>query len=388
MTLLDEPRDLEGRDLKVGLAAAFERSITADDVTAFAELSGDRNPLHIDPSYAGETNYGRPIVHGAFQISLASAMAGMYLPGKRVVLGSVRCRFPAPLHHPCVALVQGEIVSWFAASLSGMLRVRVLDHASSVLTAEIHMGFSLHEARPAPVAARDAVSGDGARQLVVVTGAGGGVGRELVPRLAGRFDVIGLVRRAEASGGQLFACDLESEDWEEQVSLALGERKVHAVVHAAWPGAPRGGLMDLDMAAIRRQLDFGGPVTIRLARWLARHAGEEARLVVIGSTAASLHPELALAGYSLGKAAMEHAVRLLAPELARRRITINAVLPSYMPIGINQAKPERAGLVEAAKVPLGRLCTVDDVAGSIEFLLSPAAAFVTGQLLPLTGGRL
>ena len=383
MTRLEQPRELEGRELAVGLAAAFERDITAGDVAAFAELSGDRNPLHIDPAYAGETNYGRPIVHGAFQVALASAMAGMYLPGKRVVLGSVQSRFPAPLHYPCTAVVQGEIVSWFAESLSGMLRVRVLERASSALTAEIHMGFSLHEER-APAVAREAVSGDGS-PLVLVTGAGGGVGRELVARLAARFDVVGLARRA---GVGLVACDLESEEWEDQLGRALGDREVYAVVHAAWPGAPRGGLMDLDMAAIRRQLDFGGPVTIRLARWLARRAGEEARLVLLGSTAASLHPELALAGYALGKAAMEHAVRLLAPELARRRITVNAVLPSYMPIGINQSRPERAGLVEAAKVPLGRLCTVDDVAGSIDFLLSPAAAFVTGQLLPLTGGRL
>jgi 3-oxoacyl-[acyl-carrier protein] reductase len=101
-----------------------------------------------------------------------------------------------------------------------------------------------------------------------------------------------------------------------------------------------------------------------------------------------LQPELGLAAYSLGKATLEHALRLLAPELAPRKITINAVLPSYMPLGINGSKPDRATLLEAARVPAGRLCTPADVVASVEYFLSPEASFVTGQLLPLTGGRL
>jgi NAD(P)-dependent dehydrogenase (short-subunit alcohol dehydrogenase family) len=129
-------------------------------------------------------------------------------------------------------------------------------------------------------------------------------------------------------------------------------------------------------------------VTIRLARWLSQHAAASGRLVLLGSTAGTLAPELGLSGYSLGKATLEHTLRLLAPELARRAVTVNAILPSYMPLGMNQAKTERATLLEAARVPLGRLCSPDDICGAVEYLLSPAAAFVTGQLLPLTGGRL
>src|SRR5687767_6141256 len=95
-----EPEDLGPGDLRAGLTATFEREIAAADVAAFAALSGDHNPLHLDEEYARGTNFGRPIVHGAFQLSLASALAGMYLPGKQVVLGSMRSRFPAPLHYP------------------------------------------------------------------------------------------------------------------------------------------------------------------------------------------------------------------------------------------------------------------------------------------------
>src|SRR5262245_55761275 len=64
--------DLGPEDLHVGLSAELVREVSAADVLEFARLSGDRNPLHTDPAYAASTNYGRPIVHGAFQVSLAS----------------------------------------------------------------------------------------------------------------------------------------------------------------------------------------------------------------------------------------------------------------------------------------------------------------------------
>lgn len=383
-----EARELNGADLRVGLSASFERDLSQEDVQAFADLSGDHNPLHVDPAYACQTNYQRPIVHGAFQVSLASAMAGMHLPGRNVVLGAVRSHFPSPLYYPCRVVVRGEIVSWFPAARSGMLRVRVQDSATSTLTAEVHMSFGLHESRGALPVEPQRASPRGDRELVVVTGAHGALGRQLVQRLSQRFDVLGWVRQAAGAGAETIGCDLEQDDWEAQASMSLRGRLVYGLVHAAWPGAPKGGLLELEPDAIRRQVEFGGPTTVRLARWLSSHAGAQARFVALGTTAATLHPELGLASYSLGKATLEHTVRLLAPELARRGITANAILPSYMPIGINQAKTERATLLETARVPLGRVCTPEDVAGAAEFFLSPAAAFVTGQMLPLTGGRL
>jgi NAD(P)-dependent dehydrogenase (short-subunit alcohol dehydrogenase family)/acyl dehydratase len=387
--------DIRPEQLRVGLGAEFTRDIQAEDVLAFARLSGDENPLHVDPDYASTTNYGRPIVHGAFQVALASAMVGMHLPGRRVVLGSVRSRFPAPLYYPCTVQVQAEVVTWLPEGQSGSLRVRIREVATSTLTAEIHLSFGFQDARapaasPAP---RPAANSNEHRERIVVTGASGALGRALSEQLSSRFEVVGFARRVPASAPQQAAVcqlsiDLEGDDWEYQASAALAGRPIYALVHAAWPGAPKGGLLELDVHTVRRQVDFGGLTTVRLARWFAAHAQPEGRLVLIGSTAGTVQPELSLAAYSLGKATLEHAVRLLAPELAARGITINAVVPSFMPLGINHAKPERATLLETARVPAGRLCSVGDVLASIGYFLSREASFVTGQVLPLTGGRL
>ena len=183
-------------------------------------------------------------------------------------------------------------------------------------------------------------------------------------------------------------CDLTDENWESAVDAALRGRTVYGIVHAAWPGAPPGGLLAAETELISRQVEFGTVTTVRLARWLARHVQSSGRMVVLGTTAATIQPVLNLGAYALGKAAMEQTVRLLAPELAGKGISINAVLPSFMPQGMNRAKTRQAILAETAKVPLGRLCSPEEVAGTIEFLLSEQGGFVAGQILPLTGGKL
>ncbi|MDX1430005.1 MAG: MaoC/PaaZ C-terminal domain-containing protein, partial [Rhodothermales bacterium] len=58
--------------LEVGQSYSVDREITADDVRAFADITGDDNPLHVDAEYAANTRFGRPIVHGVFLAGLIS----------------------------------------------------------------------------------------------------------------------------------------------------------------------------------------------------------------------------------------------------------------------------------------------------------------------------
>jgi 3-oxoacyl-[acyl-carrier protein] reductase len=392
---MDEPRLFTAEDLRIGLQAEFERDIAIEDIAAFAALSRDWNPLHTSEDYARQTNYGKRIVHGAFQVGLASAMAGMYLPGREVVVGGFQCRFPAPLFYPSRVRVQGEITAWTEQSSSGTLRVRVTERPGNILTSEIHVSFSLHENRQQtrPAAAHREAPAASDKPIVLLTGASGGLGQIIAEVLAGSYRVIGMARshpetKTETSVEWL-AANLGSGDWESIAGRQLQGRKLHALVHAAWPAGPQGGLLETDLDAVKTQLEFGGTGTIRMARFLRAHsAAGGARMVVLGTTAATVKPALNMAAYSLGKAALEHTVRLLAPELARANITINTIAPSFVPIGMNNTKTNRVVLSEMAKVPLGKLCSPEDVARAIEFLLSPGAAFITGQLLPLTGGQL
>jgi NAD(P)-dependent dehydrogenase (short-subunit alcohol dehydrogenase family)/acyl dehydratase len=393
---MHEPRVLLPADLKVGLTAAFDRTVGPEDIQSFADLSGDHNPLHVDADYARTTNYGRQIAHGAFQVALASALAGMHLPGRNVVVGSYLSRFPAALLIPAEVRVQGEITGWTPSTSTGTMRVTVVDLKRSLVTAEILVTFGLHEKRaPAAVTGAEPLQVTESDQpVVLVTGAGGALGVELVKALAGAYRVLALCRSqipeefSALAGVYSLNADLEDPDWETTLDAAVPAGPVYGVVHGGWPGAPKGSLLDTDPSIIARQVEFGSLVTIRLARWLIRRASKEARFIAVSTTAASVKPVVGLSAYSLGKATLEHTVKLLAPELARHGITINAIQPSLMPLGMNSTLTQRAVLGETAKVPAGRLCTPPDVAATVKYLLSRESSFVTGQVFALTGGQL
>ena len=83
--------------LKVGDAAEMTKTIGDEEVRAFAALTGDRNPVHLDEEYAKGTRFGRRIAHGMLGASLISAVLANELPGRGTVYLSQTLRFNAPV---------------------------------------------------------------------------------------------------------------------------------------------------------------------------------------------------------------------------------------------------------------------------------------------------
>lgn len=393
-------RVLAPSELREGLVAEFDAEVTAESVRQFAAVSGDQNPLHLDEAYARTTNYQGRIVHGAYQVGLASAMAGMYLPGRNALVASMHSRFPQPLYYPCTVRVSGELTSWNPQAQSGTVRVLVKDSKNGIVTAEIAVGFGLHEQRghavaaPAPPSVGAEAGLD--RPTVVVTGAGGGVGSALVRALSDAYAVVALTNRAPLPDDlralpNVRECrvDLSSPALDETVWEPVAARGIYGVIHAAWPGVPSGSLLDTPDDVIVQQVLFGSTVTVRLARMMAARVSEGGgRLIVLSSIVGDMRPVLALSAYSLGKHTLEHTVRLLAPELARKGITVNALAPSFIPVGVHRQATDRQVKREVAGIPMGRLCSAEDVVAACRYLLSADASFVSGQVLGLTGAQL
>ena len=84
-------------NFKAGDSAEVSKTITEEDVRAFAELTGDRNPVHLDEEYASTTRFGRRIAHGMLGASLVSAVIANELPGRGSVYLSQTLRFTAPV---------------------------------------------------------------------------------------------------------------------------------------------------------------------------------------------------------------------------------------------------------------------------------------------------
>ena len=82
----------------IGEQAILSRLITEQDIVLFAEISGDRNPIHLDADYAERTFFGKRVAHGFLIGSLISAVLGNILPGPGSIYLGQTLKFLAPIH--------------------------------------------------------------------------------------------------------------------------------------------------------------------------------------------------------------------------------------------------------------------------------------------------
>lgn len=84
-------------DLQIGMSAEFTKTVSEADITAFADVSGDTNPVHLDEAFAAETPFKGRIAHGMLGASLLSTVFGTKLPGPGCIYISQDLRFKAPV---------------------------------------------------------------------------------------------------------------------------------------------------------------------------------------------------------------------------------------------------------------------------------------------------
>ena len=84
-------------DLKIGDKFSTTKQITDAVVRAFAELSGDYNPIHLDDDFAAKTRFGKRIAHGMISGALISAVLGYELKARKIVYLSQTLKFTAPV---------------------------------------------------------------------------------------------------------------------------------------------------------------------------------------------------------------------------------------------------------------------------------------------------
>jgi 3-hydroxybutyryl-CoA dehydratase len=100
-------------DLEIGLAEEITHRVTEFDVIAFAAVSGDKNPIHLDEAYASATRFGTRIAHGMLSASYLSAVLGTRLPGPGAVYMSQSLFFRAPVKIGDTVTVRVEVIELF-----------------------------------------------------------------------------------------------------------------------------------------------------------------------------------------------------------------------------------------------------------------------------------
>ena len=131
-------------DLSVGLAARFETEIDAAALDAFANLSGDHNPLHLDESFARERGFPGRVVFGLLTSAYYSRLVGMYLPGRFALLHGIDVEFKAPAFAGDRLIVSGEITHLTEAYRRLEIKASIVNSAGKTISkAKVRAG--LHE---------------------------------------------------------------------------------------------------------------------------------------------------------------------------------------------------------------------------------------------------
>ncbi|MCB1511293.1 MAG: MaoC family dehydratase [Hyphomicrobiaceae bacterium] len=102
-------------DIEVGMAASISRTVRETDICAFADITGDRNPVHLDEAYAAETMFRERISHGMLTASYMSAVFGMELPGPGAIYISQTLNFRRPVKIGDTITATASVIEMFPA---------------------------------------------------------------------------------------------------------------------------------------------------------------------------------------------------------------------------------------------------------------------------------
>jgi 3-oxoacyl-[acyl-carrier protein] reductase len=399
--------DLSFGDISTGDAFSLDRVFSQEDVAAFAGVSGDWSPLHVDPDYARATEFGGCVVHGMLLASLFSQLVGMRIPGKRALYLGQDLTFRRPV-------LAGERVRAIAKVSAKSEATRTLTLATEIRGADDRVAVS----GVAKVKVRDAADGVEALaatppasrahregKVALVTGGSRGIGAEIARELARRGCAVAInyfrseARAAQladeiaALGGTAMAVRADVRDpgdvarMMELVTGRLGTPS--ALVNGALGELEQTDATDLTWDRFLGQFEYQVKAVMQVCQSaypLMRAAGGGAVVNLLSQVVAGA-PPVRMADYVTAKHALEGLSKALAAEWAADGIRVNMVSPGLVQTELTQHYPERAFRMEAARTPLRRLAVPADVARAVAYLLSDDASFVTGTNLFVAGGQ-
>ena len=240
-------------------------------------------------------------------------------------------------------------------------------------------------------------------QVALVTGGSRGIGKAIVLKLAEAGAKVAFVYRSKSAEADALVAEVAAaggvaKAYQGDVADPATAGRVGEAVLAEFgridilvnnAGVIRDGLfVRMEPSAWREVLATNLDGTFYFCKAVAEQMvfkQRSGRIVNISSVAGS-HVNAGQANYSASKGAVNALTKVLAMEMGKRGITVNAVAPGFIETDMSEAVRNKAGDIIKKAIPLNRLGNPADIANVVLFLCGPAASYITGQVITVDGG--
>jgi 3-oxoacyl-[acyl-carrier protein] reductase len=238
-------------------------------------------------------------------------------------------------------------------------------------------------------------------KVVLVTGSSRGIGAEMIKAFGkrGARCVVNYVADAEGQNKAdassvakdleeplVIECDVSKPEQVESMMMEIGDKRGGLDILANNSGIIRDRtIKKMSMEEFESVLRVNLTGTFNVTQKAAAILRNGGRIVNISSVSGQMGL-FGQANYSSSKAAIIALTKVSAREFARQNITVNAIAPGFIDIGMSKGVPQEAMQSFIQQIPLGRLGEVNEVVNAALFLASPMASYITGHVLNVNGG--
>jgi 3-oxoacyl-[acyl-carrier protein] reductase len=383
--------------IKIGDRAEIKHLITDADINAFVNLTGDDNKLHHDKAYASRTSFKKPVAHGMLSAAFISTIIGTKIPGDGALWFSQNIEFLLPVRVGDEITVVAEVKKKIESSQVIELSTDIFNqNRQKVITGNAKVKvvpFETPKEIKAPVI----------QKAALIVGATGGIGRAVAKKLASNgFGLIlhyfsndtaakALEEELSQYGMPVKAIRADLRHTEEAAALVEKSLRIFdsipVLINAATGPLPNIKVEELKWSDFSAQLEMNIKSNLELIQSMLPSMKEKKYGKIIHIlTQAIEQPNTEWLHYITAKSALSGFGKAMAMELAKYGIRVNMVSPGMTETELIAGISEKTRMLYAAKNPLKKLATPEDVANAIYYLATPDSDYLTGETIRVNGG--
>ena len=390
----------------VGKKYYLKKKITKKDIKIFSNLSGDKNPIHINQSYAKKMGFGKIVAHGMLSESFISAIIGNFLPGPGSLWAEKKIKFLKIVREADIINLESEVVEIHSANNLAVVDIKaynqfrelVFDSTNKIiLSKNIKIKHNKDQKKLKTSKNFQKKKIRIKKNLVVIIGASGGIGIEVTKKfLKKNFNVIAFYGSDNSELKKLkknfknlnyYKLNIKSKKSVDNSLSTINQIYPTHIVNCYTPK-----IYPIDFEKIsNKDFDHYFEKSLFNIFKIIKECVKKFKLInhgnIIDISSVFLKlPEQNLLPYITFKGSMSAMIKSLSVELASHNIRANSVMAGVTDTQQISDMSNKQKLLLAAKTPLQRIAKPSDVANVVYFLSSNDSDFITGSSIDVNGG--